>query len=273
MLYEKIHLNKLYPLENDPYIEIIVPFNKVNMTREKSKAIIIVPGGAYLIVSGTEADPVALSYMLEGFITIVFHYSVKTAYPAPMNELACAIDYLRKNNEKYYIDKDKISIIGFSAGGHLTACYGYLYKHPEFINNLKLNPENIKPNCLVLSYPVISMGEYTHIESRKNITGGNETLFKLLSAEKNIDSSYPPTFIWTTMEDKSVSYLNSTLFVNALKKNNVKHDFFLYPYLNHALSIINPLLYSQELLKDPKMQGASKWFLKSIDFINNVLDE
>ena len=133
MLYEKIHLNKLYPLENDPYIEIIVPFNKVNMTREKSKAIIIVPGGAYLIVSGTEADPVALSYMLEGFITIVFHYSVKTAYPAPMNELACAIDYLRKNNEKYYIDKDKISIIGFSAGGHLTACYGYLYKHPEFL--------------------------------------------------------------------------------------------------------------------------------------------
>ena len=272
MLHEIIHLNKLYNLENNPLIEITVPFNKVNMTREKSKAIIVVPGGAYSVVSGTEADPVALSYMLEGFVTIILHYSVKTAYPTPMKELACAIDFLRKNCEKYYIDKDKISIIGFSAGGHLTASYGYLYKHPDITNDLNLLPEDIKPNCIVLSYPVISMGEYTHNDTRKHITGGDEGLYNLLSAEKNVDSTYPPTFIWTTMEDKSVSYLNSSIFVDALKVNNVKHEFFLYPYLNHALSVVNPLMYSQEVLKDIKMQEVSKWFSKSVNFIRETLD-
>ena len=272
MLHEIIHLNKFYNLEKDPCIEITVPFNKVNMTREKSQAIIVVPGGAYSIVSVTEADPVALSYMLEGFISIILHSSVKTAYPTPMKELACTIDYIRKNANKYYIDKDKISVIGFSAGGHLTASYGYLYKHPDVINNLRLSSENTKPNCLVLSYPVISMGEYTHKDTRKHITGENENLYNLLSAEKNIDDTYPPTFIWTTIEDKIVSYLNSVLFVNALKEKNVKHEFFLYPHLNHALSVINPLLYPQEVLKDPKMQEVSKWFIKSVNFIHEVLD-
>ena len=273
MLHEIVHLNKYYNFENDPCIEITVPFNKVNMTREKSKAIIVVPGGAYTVVSGTEADPVALSYMLEGFIAIILHYSVKTPYPTPMKELACAIDYIRKNSDKYYIDKNKITVIGFSAGGHLTASYGYLYKHPDFVNTVNLSPENIKPNCIVLSYPVISMGEYSHKDTRKNITGDNENLYNLLSAEKNIDSTYPPTFIWTTKEDKSVSYINSVLFVDALKENNVKHEFFLYPYLNHALSVINPLMYSQEILQDEKMQEVSKWFIKSVNFIRETLDK
>lgn len=272
MLHEIIHLNKFYELENDPYIEIMVPFN-TNGIREKSKAIVIVPGGAYRIVSATEADCVAISYMNEGFISIVLHYTVKTAYPTPQKELACAIDYLRKNCDKYYIDNDKISVIGFSAGGHLVSSYGYLYARPEFYEASKLSPNNIKPNCIVLSYPVISMGEYAHEETRLHITGGDEKLYNLLSVENNIDNSYPPTFIWTTKEDKSVSYMNSVLFADALEKNKVKHQFILYPFLNHALSIISPLMYSQEMLRDKKMQVVSKWFSKSVKFIRKALDK
>jgi acetyl esterase/lipase len=64
-----------------------------------------------------------------------------------MQELGCTIDYLRKNADKYYIDKDKISVIGFSAGGHLVSSYGYLYTHPEVSKSINLSPENIKPNC------------------------------------------------------------------------------------------------------------------------------
>ena len=271
MLYEKIHLNNHYNLKGDPWIEVMVPYNNNERLREKSKAIIIVPGGAYMYVSNTEADPVAVSYMREGFISIVLHYSVLTPYPAPMLELACTIDFLRKNSDKYFIDYDKISVIGFSAGGHLVATYGYLYKKDDFINHLNLISENIKPNCLVLSYPVISMGKYAHPETKLYITGKNEGLYDLLSAEKNVDSAYPPTFIWTTIEDTCVPYENSLLLVEALKENNVKHDFFLYPYLNHGLSVINPLKYPSEVLKDRKMQEVSKWFDKSIDFINSIL--
>lgn len=272
MLHEKIHLNKFYNIENDPWIEITAPYNNDENLREKSKAIVIVPGGAYMIVSNTEADPVAVSYMMEGFVTIVLHYTVLTPYPTPMQELACAMDFLRKNSEKYYIDNDKISIIGFSAGGHLVSTYGYLYRRNDFISKINLIPENIKPNCIILSYPVITMGKYSHSETKTYITGGNKELYDLLSAEKNVDTTYPPTFIWTTIEDKCVPYQNSTLFVDALKESNIEHDFFLYPHLNHGLSVINPLRYPLEVLKDKKMQEVSKWFDKSVDFIRKILD-
>ena len=138
MLHEIIHLNKIYNLENDPWIEIMIPYNNDQTKRTKSKAIIVVPGGAYSNVSVREGDPVAVGYMNEGFVTIVLHYTVKTAYPVPMQELGCAIDYLRNNSDKYYFDKDKLTIIGFSAGGHLVSSYGYLYKHEDFINKTKL---------------------------------------------------------------------------------------------------------------------------------------
>jgi acetyl esterase/lipase len=271
MLHEIIHLNKEYNLNTDAYIEIMVPYNNDQTLKEKGKAIVIVPGGAYEFVSVREADPVAISYMQEGFVTIVLHYTVKTPYPTPMYELGCAMDYLRKNCDKYYIDKDKISIIGFSAGGHLVSSYSYLYKHPDFIAKTNLNPENIKPNCLVSSYPVITMGEYTHEITRSWITGNNEELRPLLSVENNIDSTYPPTFVWTTVEDTIVPYINSILFVEALRENNVEHDFFLYPFLDHGLSVITPLLHSEEVLKNPKMQEVSRWFDKSVNFINKVL--
>jgi acetyl esterase/lipase len=209
--------------------------------------------------------------MLEGFIAVTLTYSAKKSYPTPMQELAYAIDFLRKNAEKYYIDKDKISIIGFSAGGHLVSSYGYLYKHQDFINTINLQPEEIKPNCIIASYPVITTGEHTHNDTCRTITNGKQDLIKLLSVENNIDSTYPPTFVWTTVEDALVPYINSTLFVDALKENNVPHEFFLYPYLRHGLSVLKPILYPSEFLQDQKTKGVSVWFEKSVNFINKIL--
>lgn len=273
MLHEVIHLNKFYNLENDPWIEICVPYNNDQVQREKSKAIIIVPGGGYGFVSLREGDPVALAYMSEGFVTIKLNYTINKKYPIPMQELGCAIDYLRNNCEKYHIDKNKIAIIGFSAGGHLVSSYGYLYKHKDFISKTNLNPEDIKPNCIVSSYPVITMYEYTHEGTKNIITGNEENLKELLSVEKHIDSTYPPTFVWTTMEDTCVPPINSEMFVEALKTHNVKHDSFFYPYFDHGCSIISPLLYPTDILQDERMQELSKWFPKTVNFINKIFKE
>lgn len=273
MINEKIFLKNHYNIDSDAWIEINVPYTNDITLRNKSKAIIIVPGGAYSYVSNREADPVAVEYLKEDFTTITLHYSVKSEYPKPMLELAYTIDYLRKNLDKYYIDKNKISVIGFSAGGHLVSSYGYLYKKKEFLDIIKLEKENIKPNALVLSYPVITMGEYTHFETRDNISNNKPELLDLLSVEKNIDEEYPPTFIWTTKEDLCVPYQNSELIVSELIKHNVSHEYFLYPYLNHGLSVINPMLYSKEQIDDIHFQEVSVWFKKSVNFINKAFNE
>lgn len=270
MLHEIIKLKDHYNIDTDAYLEVIIPYNNDVEKRYKSPGMVIVPGGAYVFVSLREADPVALKFAVEGYATFTLKYSTSTAYPKPMLELAYTMDYLRKNANKYYLDVDKIGLIGFSAGGHLVASYGYLYNHSDFRKYHNLDSDAIKPNCIIASYPVISMNEYTHLDTRLNITGMDPYLMELLSVEKHITPYYPPTFLWTTQKDTCVNWINSQLYLKALQENNVEHDYFFYPELDHGLSVITPLLYDKEILDNPHMKGVSQWFDNAIKFTNKV---
>ena len=230
MLHEIIHLKDMYNLKNDPILEVMIPCNKDEDSYSVRKGMLILPGGAYSYLSKREGDPVALAFMMKGYCTFILHYTCKTSYPTPMIEVACAIDYLRKNASKYYLNKDQIVVCGFSAGGHLAASYGYLYKHSDFLERVEFLAENIKPNCLILCYPVITMGEYTHLETRMNITCNNKQLYELLSVEKNIDKDYPPTFVWTTKQDNVVSFYNSVMLVEQLGKNKFLMNSFYFHF-------------------------------------------
>jgi len=270
MLYQKIYLKDFYELDSDANIEIMVPINRDFEARDKTRAIIVVPGGGYSFVSKREADPVAIEFLRQNFVTITLEYSTHRAYPYPQFELACAFDYVRRHADELFVDKDKISAIGFSAGGHLVGSYGYLYQMKEFLN-LGFDEDMIKPNCLILSYPVILMNEKAHQETKEIITGNSPYLLDLLSIDKHIDSNYPPTFIWTTVEDDIVPYENSVVMAEKLKEKNIEHEFFLYPYLHHGLSVVNPLNYSSQELENKYYQEVSLWFSKCVEFIKKVL--
>lgn len=270
MLHEIVNLKEIYNLEGDPKLEVMIPSTSDSEFRKKSRGILICPGGAYVFVSHREGDAVAIEYMREDYCTFVLTYSTNKAFPIPMHELACAIDYIRNNAEKYYLNKDEIAIVGFSAGGHLVSSYGYLYKHPLFIEKTRMNPENIKPNAIISSYPVISMGEYTHFESRDKITGKNVELYDLLSVEKNIDETYPPTFLWTTKEDTCVPYENTILFDKALKSNNVKHKTIIFKHLDHGKSTGSKIVNDIDKKNKKHYKKLSSWVSKSIKFMDEI---
>jgi acetyl esterase/lipase len=270
MLHEIIKLKEHYDIETEAYLEVIIANNNDSENRTKSPGMIVVPGGAYFMVSLREGDPIAFKFNIEGYVSFVLYYSTYTMYPKPMLELAYAIDYLRNNADKYYLDKDKIGIIGFSAGGHLVSSYSYLYCHEDFKQYINIDSENIKPNCLISCYPVITMNDDTHYDTRANITGMKPELLKLLSVENNIPENYPPTFVWTTQEDTCVPCINSELFVKALKEKNIEHEYFFYPRLDHGLSTQTPLLYDRETLKHHDMIGVSEWFNKAVAFANRI---
>ena len=270
MLHEIIKLKDHYDIDGDAYLEVIIAYNSDIEKRTKSPGMIIVPGGAYNYVSLREGDPLAFKFNTEGYVSFVLYYSTKTAYPKPMLELAYSIDYLRKNADKYYLDKGKIGIIGFSAGGHLVSSYGYLYNHDDFKKYINLDSEAIKPNCIISSYPVITMNEHTHLDTRENITGMDPYLMELLSVENHITPNYPPTFVWTTEKDNCVNCINSKLFLKALEDNNVVHEYFFYPELDHGLSVQIPLLYNRTILNEPYVKEVSEWFNKAVSFTNKI---
>ena len=114
-------------------------------------AMVVVPGGGYGMVSKREGLPVAMEYLINGFIPFILTYSVgeEYCYPQQLLELAASVDYIRKNADEFGVDVDKIYVVGFSAGGHLVANLGVEY--------LELQEKyDAKPNGVCLCYPVIS---------------------------------------------------------------------------------------------------------------------
>ena len=105
MLHEIVKLKEHYNIDTEAYLEVIIANNSDIENRTKSPGMIVVPGGAYCMVSLREGDPLAFRFNIEGYVSFVLYYSTYTMYPKPMLELAYAIDYLRNNADKYHLDK------------------------------------------------------------------------------------------------------------------------------------------------------------------------
>ena len=89
-------------------------------------AVIIAPGGAYLMLSQRESDPVAAAFLRRGFNVFVLRYSLRghAAYPHPAVDAAQAVRWVRANADELCIDRERVSLLGFSAGGHVAALLG-----------------------------------------------------------------------------------------------------------------------------------------------------
>ncbi|MGN0252553.1 MAG: alpha/beta hydrolase [Oliverpabstia sp.] len=203
-------------------------------------AVIVCPGGAYRFTSDREAEIVAMRYLAAGIQAFVLRYSVApSCYPSALLELAEAVSHVRNHAKDYYINPEKIVIAGFSAGGHLCACLGNLWDDPVIKNVLGEDSSLWKPNGMILSYPVITMGEFTHEESRRLLLGEDytEEMAESLSMEKRVTEKTVPTFLWHTQEDMDVPVENSLEFAMALRKNHIPFELHVYEEGGHGLSL------------------------------------
>ena len=204
----------------------------------KKTAVIICPGGGYEFVSEREAEPIAIKFASLGFAPFILNYScVKKKFPTALLEAAEAVRFVRSHADEYGIDPNKIAVMGFSAGGHLAASIANFW-HEDFLSSaLGCKKEDIKVNCSVLCYPVITFGEYTHEGSRDNICLGDKELEELNCLENRVNPNTPPTFIWHTSDDGCVPVENSLFYTLALSKNHIPFEAHIYPFGGHGLSL------------------------------------
>lgn len=211
----------------------------------KRPLIIICPGGGYNHLSDREGELLALQYLSMGFHAAVLRYSVTPAvYPTPLTELAKAMATVRKHADEWHIEENKILVQGSSAGGHLAGLLGCYWNKEWLAEQIaEGNKELLRPNGLILSYPVITSGEFAHRGSFDMLIGEaadaqrREKLLEELSLEKQVTEDTPPTFIWHTYEDGAVPAENSLLFVQALRRKNIPVEFHLYPKGGHGLGL------------------------------------
>ncbi|MDK7952434.1 alpha/beta hydrolase [Lactobacillus paragasseri] len=229
------------PLSEKAVLDCYIQNTEKCAQGRKRPAIIICPGGGYEEIADREGEPIAIKMMSYGFQSFVLNYSLTPAhFPIALTELSTAIEYVRKNAKEFHIDPDAIWVAGFSAGGHLVASLG-VYWHTDFLQKYGYQAEEIKPNGLLLGYPVITAGKYAHRGSIVNLLGkdkANEIEYlNEVSLELHVDRFTPPSFIWHTATDDVVPVNNSLMFANALKQNDVKFALTIYPEGGHGLSL------------------------------------
>ncbi len=236
-------------------------------------AVVICPGGGYQFLSPREAEPVALVFATMGFNAFVAWYRVAPhRYPCPQQDAAAAVAWVRAHAAQTHTHPDKIAIMGFSAGGHCAASLGVWWPRAELWTDLGLTPEQVKPNALVLCYPVISGGEKAHRGSFENLSGSADLAEHLrYSLETQVTPQTPPAFLWHTWTDAAVPVENSLLFASALKAAGVQAEVHLFPFGAHGASLCNPQT-SGTLAPQMNLPDCAQWPGMAADFLRRVLD-
>lgn len=193
---------------------------------EKGK-VIILPGGGYEYVAGfVEGYPIAKEFNKLGYSAYVLNYSVgeEARFPRPLFDVAGSVtDIIPPGSRRY-------ALLGFSAGGHLASYF--CTKEAQAMTAMVA-----RPGALLLGYPVITMRNATHGGSRLRVLGEDmsDARMDMLSVERHIDHGYPPTYCWCGEKDDCVPSKNSHDLEEALRKNNVEHEFYYGDFAKHGL--------------------------------------
>ena len=214
--------------------------------RPNGTAVIICPGGGYARLS-TEREGVQYANWLSslGVTSFVLKYLMaEFGHPAPLQDVLRAVRIVRSRAAEFKINADRIGVMGSSAGGHLAASAGTLFDHADGKTGATLDAVNARPDFLILMYPVITMQDpAAHAGSRKNLIGDHPTpeLTRLMSVEKQVNATTPPTLLIHTQEDASVPIENSILFFQALTRAHVPAEMYFFEHGAHGMGMRNGL--------------------------------
>jgi acetyl esterase/lipase len=212
------------------------PAEKANGT-----AVVICPGGGYrLLVTEREGRKIALAFNRLGVAAFVLRYRLPDSNimvdksVGPLQDAQKAIKVVRERAEEWNIDPGKTGIMGFSAGGHLAATAGTHFDKNYIENN---NGTNLRPDFMILVYPVISFSDTLgHLGSRENLLGKepSEKQILLFSNDRQVTRSTSPAFLVLAGDDSTVRPENSLAFYNSLKRNGIPAEIHIYQEGEHG---------------------------------------
>ena len=213
----------------------------------KGAAVLICPGGGYerlaYQISGTQ---LAKWFNTLGISAFVLNYrlpnspDLKQREIAPLQDAERAMRVIRANAATWQIKTDKIGVMGTSAGGHLAANLATTTEDLAKTGD-ELDKFSFAPNFMILVSPVITMGEYAHATSKKNLLGlsASAGLIEKFSLEKQVTATTPPAFLVHADDDKVVSPRSSLMFYNALLDKKISASLHIFPHGGHAIALRN----------------------------------
>jgi len=247
-----------YSKVSKPTLEIYLPAKE----KATGAAIVVCPGGGYAMLAYShEGVKIAKAFNEIGVAAFVLKYRLpndaimKDKSIGPLQDAQMAIKTVREGAAKWNLDPHKIGIIGFSAGGSLAALTGSHFNDAKISNT---NNTSLRPDFMVLMYPVISMTDsLAHGGSRNNLLGliPTSAQVKYFSNEQNVSKDTPPTMLVHAEDDQVVNVKNSLYFYNALFKNGVEAAMVIYPKGGHGFGLNN------KTTPDKWMDHCKNWMI------------
>lgn len=216
-------------------------------------------------MSAVRADPVAAEFLAKGFDTFVLRYSIleHAVGPNPTIDAARAVRWVRLHAAELGVDPLRIALLGFSAGGHVTAMLGTQWHNDALVDAERAEYEALaargltanegllqvssRPDAIVPCYAVFSF-EWVEGPHQDELTYSD-----CISA---VSAQTPPTFLWTTNEDDVVPPSQSLRFSAALAEAGVDFEYHHFDRGPHGLSTATPVA-SADRASLP--ENASAW--------------
>lgn len=209
---------------------------KMNIGRPKESTgplpcVVFIHGGGWAAGNKNGHNPQVHEYVQKGYVSATVHYrfAPKYIWPAQIEDVKCAIRYLRANAEKYGIDKDKIAAVGFSAGAHLSMMLGAMDKEDGFEGEGG-NPEQSSKVNAVVSF--FGPTDFTTddwpketVPILRNFLGGTkaekEENYKKASPITYVNKGDAPMLLIQGTKDRLVPWAQATSMGDALTKAGV----------------------------------------------------
>lgn len=230
-------------LVQEPDIAVYLPPKRC----ATGEAFLICPGGSYGVLSyDWEGVQIAKWLNSKGIAGIIVKYRLPNSksnivgHLSPLLDVKRAMRLARHYASDWNIQRNKIGIIGFSAGGHLAATLSTRFDDGDRSSSDPVEKQSCRPDFSALIYPVITMRiPHVHENSRNNLIGTEEAndIVTRYSNELHVKENTPPTFIVHSADDDIVKVENSILIYEALKEKNVPVEMHLYPFGGHGFSL------------------------------------
>ena len=189
-------------------------------------AVIICPGGGYNILAWPkEGLEVAKWFNSIGVSAFVLQYRVPRRDPQrihwePMQDVQRAIRLVRSGAEEWKIDANRIGVLGFSAGGHLSVMAGVRFDEKAYPRVDQVDDVSCRPNFICPIYAAYLANGY-----RDDVVELGDLV--------TITPDTPPVFMAVTWDDK-MRGAQAALMLAELKKNNVPAELHVFTKGGHG---------------------------------------
>jgi acetyl esterase/lipase len=186
-----------YSEVTNPAMEVFLP----DAAKRNGSAVIVCPGGGYRILAyDLEGTEIAAWLNKLGFTAFVLQYRIPDKKEGALQDVQRAMRIVRDNSQKWNISPEKIGVMGFSAGGSLSARASTLFNKRTYPPVDKSDSLSCRPSFTMLIYPA-------YLDQGPNFT---------LTPELELSKDVPPIYIFQTADDP---YGNSALIMAGALRN------------------------------------------------------